>query len=164
MNIDAIDHHLLLDNPTWQKTCKEFCNREIKAYASDLIDALYNSDDPPQADILNTVCFRPEWSDTASEHSGRIYTDERLAEDYCIEHDLEPAITEALAHYIVSEWLALRLRARGELVAMDYLGMHIWGRTTCGQHPYIDTVISKICLESKLSDTKTIQLLQSLKK
>jgi hypothetical protein len=55
--------------------------------------------------------------------------------------DEEPE--EALEHWLVSEWLAHRLREEGEMV-IDFMNLTIWGRTTSGQAIYIDSVIEDI--------------------
>lgn len=59
----------------------------------------------------------------------------------------EPNQTEALEHWIVSDWLADKLEQHGEMVARDFLGLTIWGRTTSGQHIGMDSVIEKIAKE-----------------
>ena len=50
---------------------------------------------------------------------------------------------EALEHWLVSDWLANRLREQGEMV-IDFMDLTIWGRTTSGQAIYIDSVIEDI--------------------
>jgi len=52
---------------------------------------------------------------------------------------------EAYEHWIVSDWLADKLEAYGELVTKDFLGLTVWGRTCSGQAILLDWVISKIC-------------------
>jgi len=68
-----------------------------------------------------------------------------LADDLNIDIDnfIEPE--EALEHWIVSDWLADKLEAYGELITKDFLGLTIWGRTCSGQAIMLDWVISKIC-------------------
>ena len=50
---------------------------------------------------------------------------------------------EALEHWLVSDWLANRLREQGEMV-IDFMDLTIWGRTTSGQAICIDSVIEDI--------------------
>ena len=50
---------------------------------------------------------------------------------------------EALEHWLVSNWLAERLREEGEM-GIDFMDLTIWGRTTSGQAICIDTVIEDI--------------------
>ena len=50
---------------------------------------------------------------------------------------------EALEHWLVSNWLAERLREEGEMV-IDFMDLTIWGRTTSGQAICIDSVIEDI--------------------
>ncbi len=50
---------------------------------------------------------------------------------------------EALEHWLISDWLANRLREEGEMV-IEFMGLTIWGRTTSGQAICIDSVIEAI--------------------
>lgn len=63
----------------------------------------------------------------------------------------EPPTIEALEHWIVSDWLADKLEAEGEMICRDFVGLTIWGRVTSGQHIAMDYVIQKIA--EKLNDT-----------
>lgn len=51
---------------------------------------------------------------------------------------------EVLEWWLVTPWLADRLREQGETV-IDELGSHWWGRTSSGQAIYMDHVIEQIC-------------------
>lgn len=62
-------------------------------------------------------------------------------DDLCLD---EPDGSEIFEHWLVSDYLADKLEARGESVVRDVLGMTIWGRPTTGQAIYIDHVISEI--------------------
>lgn len=52
---------------------------------------------------------------------------------------------EIYEHWIVSDWMAARLKEKGEAVLQDFLGLTIYGRTTTGQALYMDRVITLIC-------------------
>jgi len=72
-------------------------------------------------------------------------------EDLCEVEDLDLQSedpTEALEHWIVSDWLANKLSNYGELVTMDFLGFCIWGRTCSGQAICLDDVIQQIALNN----------------
>jgi hypothetical protein len=56
----------------------------------------------------------------------------------------QPDGDEIYEHWIVSDWLADKLKAKGETVARDICGLTIWGRATTGQAIYIDGVIEAI--------------------
>jgi hypothetical protein len=57
----------------------------------------------------------------------------------------QPSGGEIYEHWIVSDWLAGKLEARGETVARDVLGgMTIWARPTTGQAIAMDAVIQTI--------------------
>lgn len=64
--------------------------------------------------------------------------------ELCDEQDLEPYQREIFEHWIVSDWLADKLAAKGERVEKDFFGMAIWGRTTTGQGIVNDSVIGEI--------------------
>ncbi len=53
---------------------------------------------------------------------------------------------EVLEWWLVTPWLAERLRERGEII-IDELGCRWWGRLTSGQAIYMDGVIREICGE-----------------
>ena len=52
--------------------------------------------------------------------------------------------SEALEYWLVSDWFAEKLIAHGELVALDFLDLNIWGRTCSGQAIHMDKVIYDI--------------------
>lgn len=58
---------------------------------------------------------------------------------------LEPYQRDVFEHWIVSDWLADKLEARGEKVDRDFAGMTVWARTTTGQAIASDSVIESIC-------------------
>lgn len=62
----------------------------------------------------------------------------------CEEHDIEPYDREVYEHWIVSDWLAEKLAAKGEKVDTDFAGMTVWARTITGQGIAADSVIIKI--------------------
>ena len=70
------------------------------------------------------------------------YSDELL--EVCVQYgEDEDYPNEALEHWLVSDWLASRLREEGEMV-IDFLDLTIWGRTTSGQAICMDSVIEDI--------------------
>lgn len=58
--------------------------------------------------------------------------------DYCVD-----GLNEILEWWLVSDWLAERLKAEGEVVLEEY-NCHWWGRQSSGQAIYMDWVIEKI--------------------
>jgi len=61
--------------------------------------------------------------------------------------NIEPYQREVFEHWIVSDWLAEKLEAKGEKVDKDFAGMTIWARTTTGQGIASDWVIEQIVKE-----------------
>lgn len=55
-----------------------------------------------------------------------------------------PNGSEIYEHWLVTGWLAAKLRDAGEAIADDVLGMTVWGRPTTGQMIQMDAVIQRI--------------------
>jgi hypothetical protein len=71
-------------------------------------------------------------------------TCEEKAREFCDFAHIEPETIEALQHWLVSDWLADKLEAQGEMVLHDFLGFNIWGRACCGQALSADSVFNEI--------------------
>lgn len=67
----------------------------------------------------------------------------------CQYNDDDP--TEALEHWIVSDWLAEKLAEHGEMTG-KILGLTIWGRTCSGQAVSMDWVIQSIAAKMQILD------------
>jgi hypothetical protein len=65
---------------------------------------------------------------------------------WCDYFGVDPYECEIYEHWLVSGWLAARLREKGH-VAVEYLGLTIWGRPTTGQMISMDGVIQQIYAE-----------------
>lgn len=61
--------------------------------------------------------------------------------------EVEPYQREVFEHWIVSDWLADKLEAKGEKVDRDFAGLTVWARTTTGQGIASDSVIEAIVEE-----------------
>lgn len=68
-------------------------------------------------------------------------------QELCEWAGIEPYQREVFEHWIVSDWLADKLEAKGEKVAKDIGGMTIWARTTTGQGIASDYVIERIAAD-----------------
>lgn len=66
------------------------------------------------------------------------------ASEFCAQHNVEPYDREVYEHWVVSNWLADKLAARGEKVDKDFAGLAVWARTTTGQSIACDSVIADI--------------------
>jgi len=94
---------------------------------------------------------RPEWShlgpclyNADQERAWPIGDWQGAAEDVGVD---EPYQREVFEHWIVSDWLADQLEARGEKVDKDFAGMVVWARTTSGQGIASDSVIEAIAAD-----------------
>jgi hypothetical protein len=89
-----------------------------------------------------------KWADPDTADGEKVVVDNwETWEDLCREEDIEPHQTEVYEHWIVSDWLAEKLKAHGERIDDDFAGMTIWARTTTGQAISMDYVIRKITKE-----------------
>lgn len=87
--------------------------------------------------------FHSDDTITHPDHPDATFTD---AEQACQLSGVdEPYYHEVYEHWIVSDWLADKLEARGEKVDRDFAGMTVWARTTTGQAIACDSVIESIC-------------------
>lgn len=75
---------------------------------------------------------------------------EEGAEYFCNEHSIDIEFSEIFEHWIITEWLADKLEAKGEKVLRDFFGLTIWGRACTGQAILLDPVISEICDEMEI--------------
>ena len=55
-----------------------------------------------------------------------------------------PAPGEIYEHWIVSDWFADRLEAKGESIEKDLYGLTVWGRGCSGQAILLDGVVCEI--------------------
>lgn len=69
---------------------------------------------------------------------------EFAAQDACAIAGVDPYEREVYEHWIVSDWFADKLAAKGEKVDKDFAGMTVWARTTTGQAISLDGVIQAI--------------------
>lgn len=74
------------------------------------------------------------------------------AEDVCSAMEIAPYQREVFEHWIVSDWLADKLAAKGEKVDKDFAGLTIWARTTTGQAIYMDSVIEEVLADMQKAD------------
>ena len=58
--------------------------------------------------------------------------------------DLSDYEVEVLEHWLVTDWLGEKLKAKGETVEEDFYGLTIWGRCTSGMGIAYDSVIKEI--------------------
>ncbi|RWE37434.1 hypothetical protein [Mesorhizobium sp.] len=65
-------------------------------------------------------------------------------QECCEDNGIEPYDRDVFEYWIVSNWLAEKLAAKGEKVDTDFAGMTVWARTTTGQAIAADWVIEQI--------------------
>lgn len=75
-----------------------------------------------------------------------------LFQDFCqsSSRSIEPHEDEVYEHWVVSDWLADKLKEKGECICLDWQGLTIWGRCTTGQMVSMDSVIREIAEELQL--------------
>ncbi len=129
-------------------------NAELKSALSDR-----GVDDPRDQDVIDAVVHEMFGADADSSEAEDFFgmgqselanlLEDHLEEkdgweNFCNNNDLEPHTSEVYEHWIVSRWLADKLKAKGEAVNTNICGLVIWGRTTTGQAISMDWVIGKI--------------------
>lgn len=150
----------MLDSPTNQDICRKLVQREVGHCVSSLVHHFATN---PEAageyydDVLD-LCSQPDWENAVRDHD--LFVREEDGAVVTLDHtegeesyhsswvdaglylDIDPYESEAFEHWIVSEFLAEKLREKGELVG-ELFGLTIWGRCTTGQSIYIDRVIGE---------------------
>lgn len=142
-------------------TTEQLVSREVFYRVSTLISEL--SSNEKYMDELLPVLVQDDYESAlidnhcesfTDEHGAKCWKDNRdgqswagSAQEACKAFEIEPQQTEALEHWIVSDWLADKLEAHGEMVICDFLGLTIWGRSCSGQAIHMDYVIQKIHAE-----------------
>lgn len=155
-----------------EREISSFVSREVIYCVSSLVSTLASiasefgkvSDGNSYDDIME-ICVQDDWESPARENGwekdqqGQIYkphkknettVDCEFADDWreaCEQDNLDPYTVEAYEHWIVSNWLAAKLEAKGEMIGRDICGLTIWGRTTTGQAISMDGVIQEIYKE-----------------
>lgn len=145
------------ESAEYQNKVRDFVSREVIYNVSLLISELVK--DGKHMDDLLPVCSQDNWKSAAIEdfingtpdQEGKPFTVDDFHSlhgeehrEYCEERDIDPQTTEAHEHWIVSDWLAGKLEAKGEMVLCDFFGMTIWGRACTGQAILLDSVICDI--------------------
>lgn len=70
--------------------------------------------------------------------------EEMIRANLISEEYLYPFVDNVMEWWLVTPWLAERLKEQGEII-IDELGCCWWGRLTSGQAIYMDGVIQEIC-------------------
>lgn len=129
-------------------TPDELVRREVIYCVSTLIQELaktHGSDDEFLA-----ILMQYDW-ETPAREAGLEYELTKENREYttwqecCEANDIDPQTTEAFEHWIVNDWMANKLEAKGEMILRDFLGMTIWGRSCTGKMISMDSVIEAIC-------------------
>ncbi len=151
----------------YQHAVGRFVDREVIYCVSNLICELCESSQ--YSDQLLPVCTADDWETPAYDDGWRVQQDtsgewfasgspgnpketvELDANDeadawreLCAGESIEPYQLEALEHWIVTDRLADKLEARGEMILRNFLGLTIWGRCCSGQSILLDGVICDI--------------------
>ena len=64
--------------------------------------------------------------------------------------DVDDYIPEIFEHWIITDFLANRLEAKGERVLRDFFGMTVWCRSCTGQSILLDMVIGAIAHDMEI--------------
>lgn len=108
----------------YQEQVRSFVQREVIYCVSELVGELISKAESFDADTQEAL-YRLCSSYREDEETG------------------EEELFEVFEHWIVTEWLGRKLKAKGEIVE-EVLGLVVWGRTTTGQAIRIDDVVCDI--------------------
>ncbi len=141
----------------YQRKVADFVGREVKCCVSYLVADvaktkedflhLFSAFDPDRARELIAEAIEEEpCNQNEIEHDNLDVNDDAdlpaiLA---LCSIDRQEAECEVFEHWIVTDWLADKLEAKGETVERDFYGLAVWGRATTGQAISIDDVICNI--------------------
>lgn len=136
-------------------TAETLVTREVHYRVSSLVSTLasawnvdhVNEDMDALHEQAQELCYPIEDWESAATDNGWHGDDEDSARQFCEDENIEPYQREVYEHWIVSDWLADKLRERGEKVDVDFCGLTVWARTTTGQAIANDYVIDDILRE-----------------
>ena len=130
---------------------EEFSVDRCDCCGSSLAGARYTYEKPDDMDTQDL----DDWLDADSERDEkfrelvfeRLYKNSDM-EELCreLQIDTDDFRDEVYEHWIVSGWLARKLKGRGEVTG-DLCGLTIWGRCTTGQSICLDRVIQNLAIE-----------------
>lgn len=168
-----------LDSVKNQRICSKLVEREVGECVSSLVyhfaqnpEALNGSEYSYDDDVLPLLSRYHENTDEIAELQVEIdeleadiadmaETDSSSAEQQKKLKSLQSRLeeledeqdnpSEVYEHWIVSSWLAGKLREQGESVG-ELFGLTIWGRTTTGQAISMDSVIQQIAANMEILD------------
>lgn len=151
-----------VDSAENQRILGQLVQRELGSCVSSLVhhfsqneEALTGSDYSYE-DILQ-LCEQEDWESSVREHANFVseengdiivkVDDEEEYDDWREAAEAlgidEPQRHEAYEHWIVSDWLADKLKGEGEITG-ELFNLTIWGRCTSGQSISMDGVIARI--------------------
>jgi hypothetical protein len=156
---------------------RAFVDREVYYCVSQLISHLAKDTESEYYDEIVSICWLDDYESAAYEEGYRVEEDahgcyiwfkplEKEIEksdreqsdesfddeldawrDCCEVNGIDPQQTEAYEYWLVSDWLAQKLAAKGSIVGHDIYGLTVWGRCTTGQAICMDGVIGEIYRE-----------------
>jgi hypothetical protein len=151
-----------------QDQVRDMVNEHVQSNATSLVYNLFSNDQ--YVDDLWEIMSKPNYESAAydegytveerpdgfhyakpepvTSYEGPYDTELQAWEAACDDNDIESHTDEAYEHWIVSDWLASKLEAKGELITHDFMGLTIWGRCATGQAIYLDYVMGQICAET----------------
>lgn len=129
INFSASFYEILENGEDSEKSIFEVTTQHLELFNSRGLEYDVNDGESMQQALYNADLIGGHW-----------YT--------VINEDEEPNTTTEIKdiheYYIVSDFLADRLANEGETVAINFMGMNVWGRGATGQAVKMDCVIQKI--------------------
>lgn len=150
-----------------QEITRKLVEREVYACVSGMVEYILNKSYEDREspfnwdDVENYYVLKcPECGDIGSITEEENEDGEIIYKcSYCeteFEEQPEDEPQEIFEWWIVSEWLADKLKAHKEVIINDGYNT-IWGRTCTGQAILLDGVINEICSELEISELEILE-------
>lgn len=133
------------------ETAKRIVDQDVYANVDSMVRYILSQDDPNAPFTYDDIEINtPDYDDMSEEEVDDLLVSE-YSEDPADYSDLDEKIDflkdnysqpEVYEYWLVSNWLADKLRDNGETIIDDYIA--IWGRSTTGQAIYLDGVIQRV--------------------
>lgn len=121
----------------------------VPDYEEPVRDHIYDLERHEITEIYDERSVEYDGSDVTKTLASKL-VDEIMADDaeeFCHANRLDPYDREVYEHWIVSNWLANKLTAKGEKCDKDFAGLVVWARCTTGQSIACDGVMQEIACD-----------------
>ena len=136
-----------------QERVGEFVENEVMHNITRLLSVLGRNNENIYCDFPHLFEGAPAWGEWTCPKCKHTWDDEpeTIICHKCKEtlpsrdDNFEPTEFDPIyEHWIVSPWLAIKLKERAEAVETDFYGLTVWGRSCTGHAIFLDSIIREI--------------------